>query len=126
MTTNKNLSISNSTLINIIFALLGILTTISLTLAGAALKWSFDANAELKQISKLTEQVDIIDMQTKIDTLYNNIKDNNYDDKQNSSISKHWQLLGWTRDQINELRAKNSLDLVSWPELNNPKDTNEQ
>lgn len=37
--------------------------------------------------------------------------------KKQSVHSKHWKLLGWSRDRINELRVHNGLPIRSWPDL---------
>jgi hypothetical protein len=37
---------------------------------------------------------------------------------QQKQLTKHWQLHGWTRDEINKLRFAQGLEPVSWPDLN--------
>ena len=32
-------------------------------------------------------------------------------------LQKHWKLHNWTKDQIAELRHKNQMEPVSWPNL---------
>jgi len=39
------------------------------------------------------------------------------EDKQDETISKFWKIHGWTKSQILELRVKNGLPIVSWPDF---------
>lgn len=43
--------------------------------------------------------------------------DTSTDIKQDSQLKKHWTIVGRHRDWINDLRAREGLPLVSWPDL---------
>ena len=87
----------------------GVLITICISLSAFSLKWSFDSNAEIKvmneRIKNLTESVNDMSLKTELDK------------KQDSQLSKHWRLHGWSRDEINKLRHLNNQEPSSWPDL---------
>lgn len=60
-------------------------------------------------------QVQIALMQASLERLEN---DNTDIEFLKGTAGKHWRLLSWTRDQINELRtaAQPRLPITSWPE----------
>lgn len=106
---------------NIIMWLLGTITTIAIGLSSFTLYWVFNANATLKEMSsdintfnELDKKVNFQELKFKIDAFLNNNEDNKRQDKQ---LSKHWKLHGWERDQINTLRTKDGLEIISWPDL---------
>jgi len=88
--------------IGIAQTLMGLLVTIALGLAGFALKWQFDANAQMQV------------MQQRIEQLANN-KDK--DEAQDKQLKAQWTLHNWERDQILELRVKTGLPITSSPSV---------
>lgn len=88
----------------VISTIIGLMSTVSLSLGGFALKWVFDANAE---ISVMNEKLSSIQ------------SDKAQDNRQDQTITKHWRLHSWARDQINELRQHNNLPLAPWPDVSN-------
>lgn len=97
----------------IIQILLGLVTVMSIALASFALKWVFHANAQMAimqntlklKFEKIDESLIIIAEDT--------------DDivRITSQLSKHWKLHTWAKDQIAELRHKQQMEPVSWPDL---------
>jgi len=117
---------------NAINLLYPILAGICVMLSGAAFKWSFDANANMAKSEVVLEgkatsaevkavQVQMVAMQKSIDKLS---EKSDLDKKQDSSISKHWKLHNWSRDEINNIKFKNGEAPVSWPSLDGPLDWN--
>ena len=49
------------------------------------------------------------------------VADHSVDAKQDSQLSKHWQLHNWERDAIHELDTKVGLPLAKWPTFGNPQ-----
>jgi len=97
----------------IIQILLGIVTTLAITLSGFALKWVFDANAQMA-ILKNTLELKF----TEFEETHKGLADDTDEmTRLTKQLSKHWKLHNWTKDQIAELRHKNQLDPVSWPNL---------
>lgn len=86
----------------VVSTIIGLMSTVSLGLGGFALKWVFDANAE---ISVMNEKLSSIQ------------SDKAQDNRQDQT--KHWRLHSWARDQINELRYSNNLPLAPWPDVSN-------
>lgn len=89
--------------------ILGIIVAISFSLAGFALKWQFDANAEIRVLKEQIAQI-----QT----------DKTTDERQDKEIEridkmqvKFWRLHNWERAQIDELRFKAGLFPSIWPDL---------
>ena len=97
----------------IIQILLGVVTTLAITLAGFALKWVFDANAQMA-IMQNTLELKFADIDDSLITLADDTDDITRITKQ---LSKHWKLHNWAKDQVAELRHKNQMDPVSWPDL---------
>lgn len=97
----------------IIQILLGIVTTLSIALASFALKWVFDANAQMAIIQK-TIELKFADVEDSLITLADDTDDITRITKQ---LSKHWKLHNWSKDQIAELRHKQEMPPVSWPNL---------
>ncbi len=97
----------------IIQLLLGIVTTLAVTLAAFALKWVFDANAQMA-IMKNTLELKFDDIDDSLITLGDDTDDITRITKQ---LSKHWKIHNWTKDQIAELRYKQQMEPVSWPNL---------
>jgi len=64
-------------------------------------------------------------MQTKLelqfadieDTLITIVEDTDDITRITKQLSKHWKLHNWTKDQIAELRHKQQLEPVHWPNL---------
>ena len=82
--------------------LLGIITAIVLSISGFTLVWLVEANAELRVLKK-----SVIDLAA----------DKELDKTQNETLTKHWKLHSWSRDEINDLRHKSGLDRSRWPDL---------
>jgi hypothetical protein len=99
-------SISNTTI--------SLLAAICMALSAFSLKWSFDANADMKvmsvQMENMTESIEKLSEKSELDK------------KQDASISKHWKLHNWARDEINKIHFKNNEEPVSWPDLNGAND----
>ena len=79
-----------------------ILITIAIGLSSFSLVWMFNTNAKIAV------------MDNKLSLL---LDDSENDERQDSQLSKHWQLHSWSRGQVNELRVKNDMDLATWPDL---------
>lgn len=109
----------------IIQILFGLLTAISIALAAFALKWVFVANADIKSINttidltftKMNEILEIkfADIEDSLVTLADDTDDITRITEQ---LQKHWKLHNWAKDQIAELRHKEALPPVSWPDFN--------
>ncbi len=97
----------------IIQILLGVLTTISVALAAFALKWVFDANAQMKVVQK-TMELRFADFEKTHEGLAD---DTDEMTRLTRQLSKHWKLHTWAKDQVAELRHKNQMKPVSWPNL---------
>lgn len=80
-----------------------LLTSVSLALAGFSLKWTFDANAEMKVLRSDMER-----MRT----------DKERDDRQDRSIRQFWSYTKWLHWQTQELRHKAGLPPIEGPNLN--------
>ncbi|MHA2279455.1 MAG: hypothetical protein ACXAC5_00990 [Promethearchaeota archaeon] len=93
--------------------LLGIITTIALGIAGFALMWVFEANAQMATIQKAME-LQFADVEDSLITLADDTDDITRITKQ---LSKHWKLHNWAKDQLSELRHQHQLPPVSWPDL---------
>ncbi len=98
----------------IIQVLLSLVTVISIALASFALKWVFDANARMG-IMQNTLQLKFEDIDDFLIALADDTDDITRITKQ---LSKHWKLHSWTKDQVAELRHKQQMEPVSWPDLN--------
>jgi len=109
----KKLEINYMPTDKIIQILLGLLTAISIALATFALKWVFNANAQIAIMQK-TMELKFEDLDDSIITLADDTDDITRITKQ---LSKHWKLHNWSKDQIAELRHKNQMPPVSWPKL---------
>lgn len=97
----------------IIQILLAIVTTISIALAGFALKWVFDANAQIAIMQNTLEL-----KFTEFEETHEGLADDTDEMvRLTKQISKHWKLHSWTKDQIAELRHKTQMEPVSWPDL---------
>lgn len=81
-------------------ALLGILCTIALTLSGWALNTTVNCVTEIKVLHEKVDQI---------------AKNKDQDNAQDITLKRHWQLLGWSRDEINTLRQKNKMCVSRWP-----------
>jgi len=90
-------------------ALFGVLVMICIALSGFSLKWTFDANAELKVIR--------VEMRAIHDTLEKLSQNSEADKKQDSQLSKHWRLHTWAREEINRISVRDGSGIVSWPDL---------
>lgn len=93
--------------------LLGIVTVISIALASFALQWVFDANAQMA-IMQTRLELKFEDIDDSLITLADDTDDITRITKQ---LSKHWKLHNWTKDQVAELRHKQQMEPVSWPNL---------
>ena len=87
----------------------GVLVSVCLALASFSLKWTFDTNAEMKVMNERQNYV--------MESIDKMSQKSDLDKKQDSQLSKHWVLHGWTRDEINKLRYASSLEPASWPNL---------
>ncbi|MFQ5625033.1 MAG: hypothetical protein ACE5FM_00055 [Methyloligellaceae bacterium] len=74
----------------------------ALALAGFALAWMFNANAKLALLQQAVEVI---------------VSDKDADKRQDDTLIKHWKIVSWSKDRINELRAAQGLPLASWPDL---------
>ena len=97
----------------IIQILLGLVTAISIALASFALKWVFDANAQMA-IMQNTLELKFADFEATHEGLADDTDEMVRLTKQ---ISRHWKLHSWTKDQIAELRHEAQMNPVSWPDL---------
>ena len=86
-----------------------VLAAICIGLSSFALKWSFDANAEMRAMS-----VEMKNMATQMEKMTQKTE---LDVKQDSQIAKFWRLHSWSRSEINKLRVKGGDDIAEWPEL---------
>jgi len=90
-------------------AIYGILVSICFAAVGFSMKWTFDTNAEMKVMTErqryMMESIDDLSQKSELDK------------KQDSQLSKHWQLHGWARDEINKLRHVGNLEPAPWPNL---------
>jgi hypothetical protein len=86
-----------------------VLAAICIGLSSFALKWSFDANAEMKamtvQMQHMATAMEKMNQKTELDK------------KQDSSIAKHWKLHNWAREEINTMRFEDGKAPVAWPDL---------
>jgi hypothetical protein len=89
--------------------IMSVLITISLSIASFSLAWMFNTNAKVAVIS---EKLSV--MNEKLDSA---LQDTEKDVRQDSQLSKHWKLHGWTKDEINTLRIHNGLGFSQWPDL---------
>ncbi len=97
----------------IIQILLAIVTTMSIALASFALKWVFEANAQMA-IMQNTLELKFEDIDDSLITLADDTDDITRITKQ---LQKHWRLHTWAKDQVAELRHKSQMEPVSWPNL---------
>lgn len=97
----KTHSNGNGTSSKLLIVLFGVLSTVAIGLASFSLKWQFAANARMEV------------MASAISTIQGDTKDNL---RQDESIAKHWRLLSWTRDRLNELKTALDQPIVSWPD----------
>ncbi len=68
-----------------------IITTMLIALGG----WVWSTNQKIERVlTKIEEHQDIDD-----------------------TLSKHWKILSWTKDRINEERAARGEPIVGWPDL---------
>jgi hypothetical protein len=81
--------------------LLSALVSATLVVSGFMFKYIIRTNERLIVIEK-----SLADIQ----------KDTSLDEGQQRQLSHQWKLHQWTRDQINELRVKNGMQLAKWPE----------
>lgn len=95
-------------------ALFGVLAAICIGLSGFALKFNFDANADMKAM-----RVEMNHMSEAIDKLS---QTSDLHKKQDTTLSKHWKLHSWSREEINRLRFKAGDEPASWPNLSGPSD----
>jgi len=79
-----------------------ILTSILTAALAALFVWVWNANTELKLL------------RVSVDELVTN---KTADTKQNEMLSKHWKIVSFHRDKINELRHDAGKGPVSWPDL---------
>jgi hypothetical protein len=86
--------------------LIGFVLAACLGLSAFSLKFAFDANAEIKSM-QATNRLQFEQIQRSLDSMSN----------EDQSITKMWKLHSWAKDQINDLRYKNELNPVSWPDL---------
>lgn len=77
-------------------SILGLLVAVIIAAGG----WMFHTNAEFKVLQ--SQVLELID-------------DTETDQRQNETLKRHWQLLSWTRDEINQNRSKSGKPLVHWP-----------
>jgi len=117
----------SDTAIKIIMALCGLLTTISLTLAG----WSMGMNlSNQTAIADAVAERDLRDASHeaqaelivyKLEQLTANkdldIEQNKRLDSQRVTDRKFWKLLHWSKNQINMARAADGKPLAEWPDL---------
>ena len=89
--------------------LMGALCAICIGLSSFALKWSCDANAEMKV---LNVQLETISKQ--LETMNNNTES---DERQDEMIRKFWKLHNWSKDEINNLRHDAGKPPASFPDL---------
>ena len=80
--------------------LFGTMITIALGLASFALKWQFDANADIRVMKTQLFRVE---------------SDTSTDSEQNRQMRIFWKLHSWERDQIQEIRVNSGMPLSSWP-----------
>lgn len=98
----------------------GILMAMCLSLAGFCLKQTFDANARMTQ---LNEQIIAFkeNSELKFDRLEGAIKalanDKETDMKQDRTLSMHWTLHTWAREQIHRLEFEAGRVPSPWPPL---------
>ena len=95
-------------LLPIIFSLL---SAVTIGISSFALKWSFNANAELKVIRSEIENIKeaIRDLGEKSEL----------DERQDSQISKFWRLHSWSREEINNINFRDNQPPAKWPDLGN-------
>ena len=104
--------------------LLGILSAIALSLASFALYWVFNANAQMAIMQKTIElKFTALDESLKLkfedvdESLLDLADDTDDITRITGQLQKHWKLHTWAKDQVAELRHKNQMDPVSWPDL---------
>jgi hypothetical protein len=100
--------------LNVSNTVVSLLVTICVALSAFSLKWSFDANADMKVMA--------VEMQNMAKTMEKLSEKSELDKKQDAAISKHWRLHSWTRDEINKIHFKNGDLPSSWPDLSGPSD----
>jgi hypothetical protein len=87
------------------------LSAVTIGISSFALKWSFNANAELKVIKSEMENIKeaIKDLGEKSEL----------DERQDSQISKFWRLHSWSREEINNINFRDNQPPAKWPDLGN-------
>ena len=91
------------------FAALGLICTISLTLAGFSLRWQWEANSRLQALE--------IRLQTVAQDRSSELEIRAELARLEQMSAAHWKLHGWARDQINKLRTRAGMDVESWPDV---------
>ena len=81
--------------------LVGIVAGIAIALSGWALSMVHDMAGDMKVVKLQLEQI---------------TNDTDCDVKQSETLTKHWKLHGWARDEINTLRAEAGKPLAHWPD----------
>lgn len=81
---------------------LGLIATISMALAGWGLSMAHSLSVEMARQSEEIKQLQ---------------QDNDDVESLKSTARKHWKLLGWSRDQINNLKVKNGEPITGWPDV---------
>ena len=71
--------------------------------------WVWNTNTEL-----ILLRHDIGDLN---DAVKQVVSDTEADVRQDATLAKHWKIVSFHRDKINELRSKADLPLISWPDL---------
>lgn len=77
--------------------LTGLLTAAVIALAS----WVWTTQATL---TKIAAQADV------------DAKQDDVHEEQNERIQRFWKLHGWSKDEINQLRALHELDMSKWPD----------
>lgn len=108
----------------IIQILLALAAGAAITLASFALKWVFDANAQMTEMRttinlKFEQMNQILELKfADIDDSLITLADDTGDiTRITQQLQKHWKLHTWVKDQVAELRHKQQLDPVSWPDF---------
>lgn len=98
----------NSIMSKLAVGAVGLVCSISLAMAGFSMKWQWEANAQMKVL-----QVELEHLRTD-----NAIEKHIQEDvvKLQATSSKHWKLHSWSKDEINRLRVKARMEVVSWPD----------
>jgi len=84
-----------------------------LVLSSAALGFALTGISNMNDLShSMDKRLELIEYQL------GELKENKgADEKQDASLSKHWKILGFHRDQINAIRHKEGEEPISWPDL---------